>query len=649
MRGLIAQRDGRAFSIRNQHRVLLRRVANLCDGQVDLLDAGRLFARRGADLADQRADLVDARDDVAHRAACGLRDPVALFDGRRRFGAQRVDLLDRGRAALCKCAHFGRDHREALAVFARARGLDGRVQRQDVGLERDAFDRARDLGDPARRATDVVHRRDHALHRGVAVRRGGRRIRDQRIGLRRVLGTLLHGGGDLFHAGGRLFDAARLRRDSRGDVAAAGCNVDRAARDVGGAVAHLRDDPREAVADPVDRLHEPADLVVARMAARGRAVTDAHAEIARRIALGGPCRRIERPAHDAAYHDDEQRRERRDEHGADHQEAVAGGAHGGEQFVVERDAADEPLPLRNRRERHEFRGRAAIVRGRVGRRVREPPLAGREHLRIRRTRVVGRPAVGIRMHDEGAARRALRRIEHEVVAVVADLQRADAVLDELEFGADVEADEQRADHAAGRIGHRLVLRDVRPAEQLREARVAAPGDERCVRGPGTVEPGADGTRAVLLLQRRRDAHEIVAVAREDRRDRAAFLQELVGNRIIEVERLAAREQGRRGDAADVDGARRVEREIRREEAREQRHRAVGFGRQRLVEQVDHRADRLFLVDDPHVCFFSQLLAGEMSERPRENGKQYGDECARQRRKTRADAHPAQLGQSHGTS
>jgi len=57
VRGLIAQRDGRAFSIRNQHRVLLRRVANLCDGQVDLLDAGRLFARRGADLAEQRADL----------------------------------------------------------------------------------------------------------------------------------------------------------------------------------------------------------------------------------------------------------------------------------------------------------------------------------------------------------------------------------------------------------------------------------------------------------------------------------------------------------------------------------------------------------------------------------------------------------------
>ena len=107
--------------------------------------------------------------------------------------------------------------------------------------------------------------------------------------------------------------------------------------------------------------------LVASWAAYLGCIRDAHAEIARRIALGGPCRRIERPAHDAAYHDDEQRRERRDEHGADHQEAVAGGAHGGEQFVVERDAADEPLPLRNRRERHEFRGRAAIVRGRVGR------------------------------------------------------------------------------------------------------------------------------------------------------------------------------------------------------------------------------------------------------------------------------------------
>ncbi len=253
------------------------------------------------------------------------------------------------------------------------------------------------------------------------------------------------------------------------------------------------------------------------------------------------------------------------------------------------------------------------------------------------------------MHDEGAARRARRRIEHEVVAVVADLQRTDAVLDELELGADVEADEQRADHAAGRVGHRLVLRDVRPAEQLREARVAAPGDERRIRGAGAVELGADRARAVLLLQRGRDTHEIVAVAREDRRDRAAFLQELVGDRVVEVERLAAREQGRRGHAADIDGARRVEREIGRQETREQRHRAVGFGGQRLVEQVDHRADRLLLVVDPLMRFIGELLAGEMGEGPREHGKQQGDERARQRGQTRADAHSAQLGHSHETS
>ncbi|EDT00259.1 putative endonuclease/exonuclease/phosphatase family protein [Burkholderia ambifaria IOP40-10] len=464
-----------------------------------------------------------------------------------------------------------------------------------------------------------------------------------------MLGALLHGGGDLLHAGGRLFDAARLRRDPRGDVAAAGRDADRAVRDVGRAVAHLRDDAREAVTDPVDRLHEPADLVVARAAVRGRAVADAHAEVARRIALGGPCGGFQRPAHDAAHDDDEQRRERRDEQGADHQEAVAGGAHGGEQLVVERDAADEPLPLRNRRERHEFRGGAAIVRGRVGRRVREPALAGREHLCIGGALVVGGLAGRIGVHDEGAARRALRRIEHEVVAVVADFQRADAVFDELELGADVETDEQRADHAAGCVGHRLVLRDVRPAEQLREARVAAAGDERRIRGAGAVELRADGACAVLLLQRCRDAHEIVAVAREDRRDRAAFLQELVGNRVIEVERLAAREEGRRGNAADVDRARRVEREIGRQEAREQRHRAVGLGGQRLVEQVDHCADRLLLVDDPQVRFFSKLLAGEMGERPREHGKQQGDERARQRGQTRADAHPAQMGQSHEAS
>ncbi|MDR8957425.1 hypothetical protein FEP76_05954 [Burkholderia multivorans] len=463
-----------------------------------------------------------------------------------------------------------------------------------------------------------------------------------------MLGVLLHGGRDLLHARGRLLDAACLRRDSRGDVAAAGRDADRAARDVGRTAAHLRDDLREPVADPVDRLHEPADFVVADGVARG-AVADPHAEVAGRVALRRACRRIERPAHDAAHDEREQHGERDDEHRADQQEAVARRAHVGEQFVVERDAADEPLPLRNRRKRHEFVGRPRVVRGGIGRRVRETTFAGREHLRVRRAGVVGALAGRVGVNDERAARCAARRVEHEVVAVVADLQRADAVADELQLGADVDADEQRADHAARRVGHRLVLRDVRAAEQVREARVDAPGDERRIRGACAVEPRADRARAVLLFQRRRHAHEVVAVAREDRRDRAAFLQERIRNRVVEVEHLAACGQGRRGYAADVDGVRGIEREIGRQETLEQRHRTRRFGRQRVVEQPDHRADRLLLVGDARVRFFGELPAGEVGERPCENGEQQRDQHARQRGKASADAHPAQLNCSHTAS
>jgi hypothetical protein len=46
-------------------------------------------------------------------------------------------------AALRQAAHLAGHHREAAALFAGARRLHGGVQRQDVGLERDAVDHRR--------------------------------------------------------------------------------------------------------------------------------------------------------------------------------------------------------------------------------------------------------------------------------------------------------------------------------------------------------------------------------------------------------------------------------------------------------------------------------------------------------------------------
>ena len=54
---------------------------------------------------------------------------------------QFLDFLGRCGGALRKRAHFARDNREASALFTRARSFNGSIQGENVGLERDAFDR----------------------------------------------------------------------------------------------------------------------------------------------------------------------------------------------------------------------------------------------------------------------------------------------------------------------------------------------------------------------------------------------------------------------------------------------------------------------------------------------------------------------------
>jgi hypothetical protein len=74
---------------------------------------------------------------------------------------ERLDLARRLGAALGQAAHLAGHHREAAALLAGARGLHRGVQRQDVGLERDAVDDADDVGDLRRAGVDLVHRRHH--------------------------------------------------------------------------------------------------------------------------------------------------------------------------------------------------------------------------------------------------------------------------------------------------------------------------------------------------------------------------------------------------------------------------------------------------------------------------------------------------------
>lgn len=187
----------------------------------------------------------------------------------------------------------------------------------------------------------------------------------------------------------------------------------------------------------------------------------------------------------------------------------------------------------------------------------------------------------------------------------------------------VDANEKCADDASRCIGDGLVRGDVLLAEKRRDADIGLACKDRRIRGALAVEQRADRARAVLLLERRRHAHEIVPGAGEDRRDGAAFLEERVGNREVVVQRLIAREESRRGFTVDVHGAGFIERERRRQTMREDRHEARDFRAHGLVEEADHRRDRAILAFDARERMRIDLLARAARDG---DGEERDDDC-----------------------
>ncbi len=97
--------------------------------------------------------------DIAHHAA-DLADRVDGLRGRALDRADLVgDLFGRLRGLARERLHFGRHHRKAPAGFARARGLDRGVEREQVGLLRDGADQLDDVADAARARGELADQR----------------------------------------------------------------------------------------------------------------------------------------------------------------------------------------------------------------------------------------------------------------------------------------------------------------------------------------------------------------------------------------------------------------------------------------------------------------------------------------------------------
>ena len=170
-----------------------------------------------------RADAVPGLADRARAFAHAVRAlgvPGAADDemlGLLRELRERLLDLARGLRRLGReVLHLGRHDREALARFARARGLDGGVQREQLRLAGDLRNFFRDLRNVRQR---VLERSDLAFEIGHAFDQAVDVVQRRVDGLLRRLHQGRGAGADFAHRAGRAGDLVVARQRMRGRFA----------------------------------------------------------------------------------------------------------------------------------------------------------------------------------------------------------------------------------------------------------------------------------------------------------------------------------------------------------------------------------------------------------------------------------------------
>ena len=204
---------------------MLGHVVQLTHSHIHLRDTVALLSRRTADFADDVVHTLNTPHDFVHRLAGVAHQFCARTDLLHAGLDERLDLLGRFCAALREAAHLGRHHCKATPLFACTRSLHRCVQREDVGLERDAIDHADDVCNLLAALVNVLHGAHHLLHDLAAFGGCSRRRGGQLVGLACGIGTLAHRGRQLFHAGSRLLQAAGSLLGALAQVLVAGADL----------------------------------------------------------------------------------------------------------------------------------------------------------------------------------------------------------------------------------------------------------------------------------------------------------------------------------------------------------------------------------------------------------------------------------------
>ena len=215
----------------DQCRVLLRHIAQLQHGVIDLRDTGSLLRGRSADFADQVGDLLHIGHDAFHRFAGRVHELAAVVDLLNAVVDQNLDVLSGRRTLLGEAADFTGHDRKAATLLAGTSGFHRCVQRQNVGLEGDAVDHRNDVHDALGRFRDASHGGDHVLDDFAAVLGGAAGGHRALSSLASHIGVALHGAGQLFHRGSGFGQISGLLFRTLREVGVTGCDLACAAGD----------------------------------------------------------------------------------------------------------------------------------------------------------------------------------------------------------------------------------------------------------------------------------------------------------------------------------------------------------------------------------------------------------------------------------
>ena len=243
---------------------MLRHLVKIAHRLVDLGNACTLLGGCGRDFANHVGHALNRLHDVGHGGAGIRHQPRAGVHLFHRRIDQLLDLLGGLGTALGQAAHFAGHHRKTSSLLTSTGCLDGRVQRQDVGLKCNAINDTNDVGDLFAALIDLVHGGNHLRYHLTAASCHASGTDRQAAGLLGTASALLDGAGELLHGGCGLLQVARCLLGARGKIVVAGGNFGTGDGNAVGALAHLVHHAAQGIAHRVLRSQQITKLVATR-------------------------------------------------------------------------------------------------------------------------------------------------------------------------------------------------------------------------------------------------------------------------------------------------------------------------------------------------------------------------------------------------